>query len=185
MISTAPSTADVSGLIVRRPNPKPSTTYAYSETDFAAGEEDLSKNPHRRKRVSDLVKEVDIEALIAISVGFLVDSLTEEEIETGNIKVNQQTLECLFHDSQEWYYKIKLFGKITKSHGIGTLVFRFKTEDFNRPGEKVGYVLKRVGHTEASVDLAVLAGLDPVAVLCEVVDSDGSMARLPRLRQFA
>ena len=48
-----------------------------------------------------------------------------------------------------------------------------------------GGVLKRAGHTEASADLAVLAGLDPVAVLCEIVDDDGSMARLPKLRQFA
>ncbi|CAM8944991.1 unnamed protein product [Rhodiola kirilowii] len=66
-----------------------------------------------------------------------------------------------------------------------------KPEDFNRPGHvfplryREGGVLKRAGHTEASLDLAVLAGLDPVAVLCEVVDDDGSMARLPRLRQFA
>lgn len=63
---------------------------------------------------------------------------------------------------------------------------------FNRPGHifplkyREGGVLKRAGHTEASVDLAVLAGLDPVAVLCEVVDDDdGSMARLRKLRQFA
>lgn len=66
-----------------------------------------------------------------------------------------------------------------------------KPSDFNRPGHifplkyTEGGVLKRAGHTEASVDLAVLAGLDPVAVLCEVVDDDGSMARLPKLRQFA
>ncbi|GFY90828.1 GTP cyclohydrolase II [Actinidia rufa] len=66
-----------------------------------------------------------------------------------------------------------------------------KPEDFNRPGHifplkyREGGVLKRAGHTEASVDLAVLAGLDPVAVLCEIVDDDGSMARLPKLRQFA
>ncbi|CAI9109553.1 OLC1v1009393C1 [Oldenlandia corymbosa var. corymbosa] len=66
-----------------------------------------------------------------------------------------------------------------------------KPEDFNRPGHifplkyREGGVLKRAGHTEASLDLAVLAGLEPVAVLCEVVDDDGSMARLPRLRQFA
>ncbi|XP_057970570.1 bifunctional riboflavin biosynthesis protein RIBA 1, chloroplastic-like isoform X2 [Malania oleifera] len=64
-------------------------------------------------------------------------------------------------------------------------------EDFNRPGHifplkyREGGVLKRAGHTEASVDLAMLAGLDPVAVLCEIVDEDGSMARLPTLRQFA
>ncbi|KAL2347470.1 hypothetical protein Fmac_001470 [Flemingia macrophylla] len=64
-------------------------------------------------------------------------------------------------------------------------------EDFNRPGHifplkyREGGVLKRAGHTEASVDLAVLAGLNPAAVLCEIVDDDGSMARLPKLRQFA
>ncbi|KAJ4850489.1 Bifunctional riboflavin biosynthesis protein RIBA 1, chloroplastic [Turnera subulata] len=66
-----------------------------------------------------------------------------------------------------------------------------RPEDFNRPGHifplkyREGGVLKRAGHTEASVDLAMLAGLEPAAVLCEIVDDDGSMARLPRLRQFA
>lgn len=66
-----------------------------------------------------------------------------------------------------------------------------KPEDFNRPGHifplkyREGGVLKRAGHTEASVDLSVLAGLKPVAVICEIVDDDGSMARLPRLREFA
>ncbi|KAJ8769639.1 hypothetical protein K2173_005242 [Erythroxylum novogranatense] len=66
-----------------------------------------------------------------------------------------------------------------------------KPKDFNRPGHifplkyREGGVLKRAGHTEASVDLAVLAGLEPAAVLCEIVDDDGSMARLPRLLQFA
>ncbi len=48
-----------------------------------------------------------------------------------------------------------------------------------------GGVLKRAGHTEASVDLATLAGQVPAAVICEVMDVDGSMARLPRLLEFA
>ena len=67
-----------------------------------------------------------------------------------------------------------------------------RPEDFNRPGHifplkyREGGVLKRAGHTEASVDLTVLAGLEPAAVLCELVDNDdGSMARLPKLREFA
>ncbi|CAN8314752.1 unnamed protein product [Cochlearia groenlandica] len=67
-----------------------------------------------------------------------------------------------------------------------------KPQDFNRPGHifplryREGGVLKRAGHTEASIDLTVLAGLEPVSVLCEIVDDDdGSMARLPRLRQFS
>jgi 3,4-dihydroxy 2-butanone 4-phosphate synthase/GTP cyclohydrolase II len=63
--------------------------------------------------------------------------------------------------------------------------------DFARPGHifplvaKPGGVLRRAGHTEASVDLARLAGLHPVGVLCEVLDDDGSMARLPRLLAMA
>src|SRR5579864_3619171 len=48
-----------------------------------------------------------------------------------------------------------------------------------------GGVLRRPGHTEAAVDLARLAGLPPAGVLAEVVDDDGTMARLPELREFA
>ncbi|CAN0841737.1 Bifunctional riboflavin biosynthesis protein RIBA 1, chloroplastic [Linum grandiflorum] len=64
-------------------------------------------------------------------------------------------------------------------------------QHFNRPGHifPLRYtprgVLARPGHTEASADLAILAGLEPVAVLTEIVDDDGSMARLPRLKEFA
>jgi 3,4-dihydroxy 2-butanone 4-phosphate synthase/GTP cyclohydrolase II len=63
--------------------------------------------------------------------------------------------------------------------------------DFQRPGHvfplraRPGGVLERRGHTEASVDLAVLAGLPPVAVICEVLHDDGSPARLPHLENFA
>jgi len=63
--------------------------------------------------------------------------------------------------------------------------------DLVRPGHmfplraRAGGVLKRAGHTEASVDLARLAGLYPAAVICEIMDTDGSMARLPRLLEVA
>ena len=49
---------------------------------------------------------------------------------------------------------------------------------------KPGGVLRRAGHTEASLDLARLAGLDPSAVVCEILKEDGSMARLPQLMRF-
>jgi 3,4-dihydroxy 2-butanone 4-phosphate synthase / GTP cyclohydrolase II len=61
----------------------------------------------------------------------------------------------------------------------------------SRPGHvvplraKTGGVLRRPGHTEATVDLAVLAGLRPAGVLCELVNDDGSMMRLPELEKFA
>jgi 3,4-dihydroxy 2-butanone 4-phosphate synthase/GTP cyclohydrolase II len=64
-------------------------------------------------------------------------------------------------------------------------------EDLSRPGHvfplraKPGGVLERAGHTEAGVDLARLAGLYPAAVLCEIMNEDGTMARLPELERVA
>lgn len=64
-------------------------------------------------------------------------------------------------------------------------------EDFIRPGHifplraKEGGVLVRAGHTEAAVDLARLAGLKPGGVLCEILNPDGTMARVPQLARFA
>ena len=66
-----------------------------------------------------------------------------------------------------------------------------KKEDFVKPGHifplkaKPGGVLKRAGHTETAVDLMKLAGLEPVGVICEILNQDGSMARLPQLSEFA
>ncbi|KAB2934781.1 MAG: bifunctional 3,4-dihydroxy-2-butanone-4-phosphate synthase/GTP cyclohydrolase II [Leptonema illini] len=66
-----------------------------------------------------------------------------------------------------------------------------RPEDLVRPGHIFplqavrGGVLRRAGHTEASVDLARLAGLRPAAVICEIMNDDGTMARLPQLLKFA
>ncbi|MEO0246563.1 MAG: bifunctional 3,4-dihydroxy-2-butanone-4-phosphate synthase/GTP cyclohydrolase II [candidate division WOR-3 bacterium] len=66
-----------------------------------------------------------------------------------------------------------------------------KADDFAKPGHvytlmaKNGGVLRRAGHTEASVDLARLAGLYPAGVICEIMDEDGSMMRLPKLEKLA
>ena len=66
-----------------------------------------------------------------------------------------------------------------------------KPIDLRRPGHifplraKIGGVLKRAGHTEAAVDLSLLAGLSPAGVICEIQNLDGSMARLPELRKYA
>lgn len=64
-------------------------------------------------------------------------------------------------------------------------------EDFKRPGHifpleaKIGGVLKRAGHTEASVDLAKLSELYPAGVICEIMNDDGTMSRLPELIEFS
>ena len=64
-------------------------------------------------------------------------------------------------------------------------------DDFRRPGHifpliaKNGGVLRRAGHTEAAVDLAMLAGGFPAGVICEIMNEDGTMARLPQLEEIA
>ena len=66
-----------------------------------------------------------------------------------------------------------------------------KAADYARPGHifplraKTGGVLRRTGHTEAAVDLARLAGLHPTGVLVEILNADGTMARLPQLLEIA
>ena len=72
-----------------------------------------------------------------------------------------------------------------------TVARNAKPEDIISPGHifplmaQNGGVLARAGHTEAGCDLAEIAGLEPSAVICEVLKEDGSMARLPDLLQFA
>jgi 3,4-dihydroxy 2-butanone 4-phosphate synthase/GTP cyclohydrolase II len=66
-----------------------------------------------------------------------------------------------------------------------------KPEDFSRPGHifplraRKGGVLRRAGHTEATIDLARLAGFEPVGVLVEILNEDGTMARMPQLMEIA
>jgi len=66
-----------------------------------------------------------------------------------------------------------------------------KSTDFAKPGHifplraKPGGVIRRAGHTEAAIDLARLAGFEPVGVICEIMNEDGTMARLPELRKIA
>lgn len=79
-----------------------------------------------------------------------------------------------------------------RARTIGVLADpKSRPEDLGRPGHIFplkalrGGVLTRAGHTEASTDLARLAGFRPVGVLCEIMDNDGNMARVPRLMEMA
>lgn len=79
-----------------------------------------------------------------------------------------------------------------RAHTILTAIDKkTKPEDLARPGHifplraKPGGVLKRAGHTEAVVDLTRLADLYQAGVLCEIMDDDGTMARLPKLKEIA
>ncbi len=79
-----------------------------------------------------------------------------------------------------------------RAHTVETLINpQSKPEDLARPGHvfplraRQGGVLVRAGHTEAACDLMRLAGLFPAGVICEIMNEDGSMARMPQLLEFA
>ena len=79
-----------------------------------------------------------------------------------------------------------------RAHSIQALLDpETRASDLIQPGHifplraKPGGVLQRAGHTEASVDLARMAGHEPAAVICEIMNDDGSMARLPDLLEFS
>ncbi|CAM4069864.1 bifunctional 3,4-dihydroxy-2-butanone-4-phosphate synthase/GTP cyclohydrolase II [Mesobacillus thioparans] len=74
---------------------------------------------------------------------------------------------------------------------LSMLDLESKAADFKRPGHifplvaKKGGVLRRAGHTEAAVDLAKMCGAKPAGVICEIMNEDGTMARVPQLRKIA
>lgn len=78
-----------------------------------------------------------------------------------------------------------------RAHTVKTILDKnAKPSSFRRPGHifplrsAEGGVLKRTGHTEAAVDIATLAGLTPAGVICEIMNDDGTMARVPDLMNF-
>ncbi|CAI9104083.1 OLC1v1002697C1 [Oldenlandia corymbosa var. corymbosa] len=173
--------------------------------DIRKGKFVLVVDDEDRENEGDLImaaSKVTPEAMAFIvkhGTGIVCVSMKEEDLERLNIplmvnsKDNEEKLSTAFTVSVDAKHGTTT-GVSARDRATTILALASKDskpEDFNRPGHifplkyREGGVLKRAGHTEASVDLAMLAGLEPVGVLCEVVDDDGSMARLPKLRQFA
>ena len=129
--------------------------------------------------------------------GLICLSLTEERVRELNLPLMVQDNTSLYNTA----FTVSIEAKEGVTTGISAYD-RAKTvltaiddkagpDDLAKPGHifplmaRTGGVLVRVGHTEASVDLARLAGLKPAGVICEVMKEDGSMARLPDLEVFA
>ncbi len=129
--------------------------------------------------------------------GLICLSLTEE-------RARHLKLPLMVRDNTS-PYRTAFTVSIEARHGVSTGISAYdrcttiltaidettEAEDLARPGHifpliaRNGGVLVRVGHTEASVDLSRLAGLKPAGVICEVMNEDGRMARLPDLEVFA
>jgi len=116
-----------------------------------------------------------------------------KELKVPPMIIHNEINRCMFTISVD--YKIGTTTGISPADRAATIrAFvdnKVKPEDFVMPGHlfplmyKEGGVLARQGHTEASVDLARLAGLYPGAVICEIINEDGTMAKLPDIIEFS
>ena len=146
---------------------------------------------------AELCKPKDVNFITREGRGILCLPITEEKAEDLNLDLMVQNNTALhgtpFSVSIDYRH-----GTTTgiSAHDRAITINRAADEkvnpdDFGRPGHifpliaKKGGVLKRAGHTEAVVDLVKLAGLNPVGVLCEILAEDGTMARVPKLMEFA
>jgi 3,4-dihydroxy 2-butanone 4-phosphate synthase/GTP cyclohydrolase II len=172
-------------------------------TELAAGRAVVVVDDEDRENEGDLIfaAEMATPELVAFMVrytsGFICAPITEAE-------ADRLDLPPMFHTNQDprgTAYTVTVDAIEGRSTGISAAdrahTIRLlsspdtKPTDFSRPGHvvplraKAGGVLRRPGHTEASIDLAVLAGLRPAGVLCEMVNDDGTMMRRPDLERFA
>lgn len=146
---------------------------------------------------AELVKPADVNFITREARGILCIAVTEQRAKDLNLELmveeNTALHQTPFTVSIDYVHGtstgISAFDRTTTIRGV--VNHNAKPNDFARPGHifpliaKNGGVLTRAGHTEAAVDLAHLAGLYPAGVLCEILDEDGSMARTPRLIEFA
>ncbi|MDI6605111.1 MAG: bifunctional 3,4-dihydroxy-2-butanone-4-phosphate synthase/GTP cyclohydrolase II [Thermoanaerobacteraceae bacterium] len=145
---------------------------------------------------AEKVKGEDINFMIKYARGLVCVPMTEDKLNTLNlnpmVQNNTDHKETAFTVSTDFKECTTGISAFERALTIKKLVDdNSKAEDFTRPGHvfplmaKNGGVLQRAGHTEASVDITRLAGLKPAAVICEIINDDGTMARLPELMEFA
>ncbi|SNT65914.1 3,4-dihydroxy 2-butanone 4-phosphate synthase / GTP cyclohydrolase II [Asanoa hainanensis] len=170
---------------------------------IAAGKPVVVVDDEDRENEGDLIfaAELATPELLAFTVrytsGYICAPITEED-------ADRLELPPMYHTNQDrrgTAYTVTVDARAGVATGISaadrahTIRLLASTDtrpdDLSRPGHvvplraKAGGVLRRPGHTEAAIDLAVLAGLRPAGVLCELVNDDGTMMRLPDLEKFS
>ncbi len=170
---------------------------------FRQGKQVIIVDDEDRENEGDLViaaEKVDADAINFMAThgrGLICLAMTEDRCDELDLPLmvrdNTSTFETAFTVSIEARGKVST--GISAADRAATVLTAIdpdtRPEDLLRPGHvfplraKRGGVLKRAGQTEASVDLANLAGLYPAAVICEIMNEDGSMARVPDLVEYA
>lgn len=178
--------------------------------DFRLGKMIIVVDDEDRENEGDLVLAADFVAPESINFmakfgrGLICVPMEEARLEKLGISFMQQ-IDMLKGHVQKDPYSTAWMMSVDAKEGVTTgisaydraktikklIAFDACPEDFIRPGHlfplraRSGGVLVRAGHTEACVDLARLAGLYPAGVICEIMNEDGSMSRLPQLMSFA
>ena len=148
---------------------------------------------------AELITPETVNFMVTEARGVLCLSMTEEKAHELDlhqmVENNTSELTTAFTVSIDASRKFGVTTGVSASDRATTIKIatedRAKPDDLRRPGHifplvaKKGGVLKRVGQTEASVDIARLAGLKPMGVICEIMNPDGTMARRNDLRKFA
>ncbi|GBE31199.1 riboflavin biosynthesis protein RibBA [bacterium BMS3Bbin05] len=172
-------------------------------SDIAAGEMVILVDDEDRENEGDLciaAEKITPEAINFMAKygrGLICLSLTPERVDL--LKLRMMTTENTSQFGTAFTISIEAKKGVTtgiSAHDRATTILTAINpgsgpEDISKPGHifplraRPGGVLQRAGQTEGSVDLARLAGLTPAGVICEIMDEDGTMARVPRLMEFA
>jgi 3,4-dihydroxy 2-butanone 4-phosphate synthase / GTP cyclohydrolase II len=144
---------------------------------------------------SEKVTPEKINFMITHAKGLVCVPMLGERLD--ELKISPMVTDCDNTETTRCKFTVSVDYKIGTSTGISApdrastikalINHKSKFDDFTRPGHifplryEKGGVLKRAGHTEAGVDLAIMAGLYPSAVICEIIKEDGTMARVPDL----
>ncbi|TYB30411.1 MAG: bifunctional 3,4-dihydroxy-2-butanone-4-phosphate synthase/GTP cyclohydrolase II [Candidatus Mcinerneyibacterium aminivorans] len=146
---------------------------------------------------AEKVTPEDINFMTKYGRGLVCLSLTEKRINKLGLKMmtedNESMHDTAFTQSIEAKHGVTTgISAYDRSHTIKTAIKdNVSKDEIVVPGHifplkaKPGGVLERAGHTEAAVDLTKLAGLKPSGVICEIMDEDGTMMRLPKLKKYA
>lgn len=184
------------------PDDSPFAPIEAALADIRAGKMVIVTDDADRENEGDLICAAELATAETVNFmarygrGLICVPVTEEYAQrlglSAMVKRNQDPFSTNFTVSVDAAHGVSTgISAQDRAHTISVLAnLQSKETDLVQPGHvfpliaKNGGVLRRAGHTEAAVDLAKMAGLEPSGVICEILNDDGTMARLPQLLEF-
>ena len=171
-------------------------------SDFQAGRMVIVVDDEDRENEGDLIVAAEkvtpeaINFMATFAKGLICMPMTGERLDDLEIQQmveqNTESMQTAFTVSVDAITTTTGISAFERAQTVRMIIDpATRPADLRRPGHifplraKEGGVLRRTGHTEAAVDLARLAGLYPAGVICEIMNDDGTMARVPQLLEFS